>query len=169
MAKDRNIKYADYDYGQPESEKRGMRIRSRSGDKRVLYAGLAFFVVPLMLGAIFSIPAVDDFFEGRKSTAEIAFGQSHYDIDACLAGLRMRLADLHEAVDLSDATALEITIEKQTRSKGTVEIAEGTLSLSGIDFDNVPEYIQVPIERDGFTVVSQGRPSQCAYTVDVIR
>ena len=55
MAKDRNIKYADYDYGQPESEMRGMRIRNRAGDKRVLYAGLTFVVVPLMLGAIFSI------------------------------------------------------------------------------------------------------------------
>ncbi len=168
MAKDRNIKYADYDYGQPDSEKRGMRIRSRSGDKRVLYAGLAFFVVPLVLGAIFSIPAVDNFFEGRKSTAEIAFGQSHYDIDGCLAG-RLQLVALHESVDLTNASAIEVTIEKQTLSKGTVAVATSTVSLAGLDIDDLPSSVATEIEQSDFTVISEGRASQCAYAVDIVR
>lgn len=168
MAKDRNIKYADYDYGQPESEKRGMLIRNRSGDKRVIYAGLAFIIVPLVLGAIFSIPAVDDFFEGRESTAEVAFGRSHYDIDGCLVG-RLQLAALHESVDLAGASAIEITIEKQTRSKGTVAVATSTVSLAGLDIDDLPLSLATEIEQADFTVVSEGRPSQCAYSVDIIR
>ena len=168
MAKDRNIKYADYDYGQPESEKRGMLIRNRSGDKRVIYAGLTFFIVPLLLGAIFSIPAVEDFFEGRKSTAEIAFGQSHLPLDRCLFG-QLRLAALHEAVDLTDASAVEVTVERQTRSKGTVAIATSTVSLDGFDLENLPTIRAGGILHSDFVAVSSGRPTQCAYSVNIIR
>lgn len=165
-----NIKYADYDDGQPESEKRGLHIRNRAGDNRVSIFGIAFVAIPLIVGGIFAIPAVAEFREGRQNLAEIAFGSdaSEYESDAQCASREIRVADLHAAKDLTDATALEVTILVQTRSKGTVARASNTVSLEGIDLDT--SRLDHGISAGDLVATNpNSRPALCGYEVKIVR
>jgi len=166
------IKYADYDEGQPESEKKGLLIRNKRGDRRVLLLGFLFLIVPLVIGGIFAIPGMSEFFENRKNTSEIAFGNDAYKFEGHDCGSRLiNVRALHEAKDLTDASALEVTIKLQTRSKGTLASESTTVSLVGVDLDS-PTRLEHGITEASLLEASvdpaQG-PALCAYEIEIVR
>jgi hypothetical protein len=165
VAKDRDIKYAEYDYGQPESEKNGLLIRSRSGDNRVAVLVLGAFALILLIGAIFSIPSVRDFLEGRKNTAEIAFGVEYFEGDACFSRT-LNLAALHADSPLNNATSIDVTVILLTASKGELARATETIDLTTVDWTNPPAP-WISIQPELPERQNESRASQCQVQVRI--
>lgn len=166
MAKDRDIKYADYEYGQPESEKNGLLIRNKGGDNRLTLYVLGAFATIMLIGGIFAIPGVRDYFEGRKNLAEIAFGVEYVDLNNCFSR-SLRLDDLHAETPLDQAKSIDVTVVMLTRSKGEVTRQTKRIGLNGIDWANPPSP-NVTINPVAFQEGQNASvPTQCQVQIEI--
>ena len=164
-----DFKYADYDYGQPDSEKRGLHIRNRSGDSRVARLAAAFAILTLGFGALLAIPGVRDGLDRTTSLADVAFGQEFFEIRACFTG-HIDLAELHAHESMEGVETLELTMVSLTRSKGEVSSQTRSIDVRDIDWSKppvLPRISMIPQADDD--QLNPSIASQCEISLVAIR
>lgn len=174
---------ADYDYGQPEAEKRHKFIRNRDGDTRLSWMLAMFALLTLGFGAFMAIPGVRDsiddigdwgaddiggWLDGR-SLAEATFGAESFPIDECFSGY-LDFGELHARQGMDGVDRLEITMVTLTDDGVEVDRQQRDVLVAGVNWaEGRPSGYQVTMTPQVSETDSSLVATTCTMSIDAVK